>query len=485
MDATVAAMSQERKGRNALTVAMFSVPAKGHFLPLCQLASELVRRGHTVIFFVYDVFEGDYRHLVEETGSICRLLPTGSTDKSEFDIPPKDISKFHRAWRMCTEALCAEWRASRPSVAIGDIFSHFLFEAAHRLGVPMVMNCAMPLSAVFDFALVSDPGTALTLAGFTVLRVRWTLLGLLSCFLSPLKDFSAGIKVASSSGLVLVNSFLGLEPQGMLPTNWVLTGPLAAPDADSLSSMARDHPKLTAWMDAAADQGQPVVYVSTGTMKKLTEWETQTLFAGLNQAPCKVVWSLGKDSHDFLPQCDKDRFWVAKWLPQSALLVHRATKLCISHCGWGGSMEAVNAGVPVFAIPFGAEQPLNARLLVDAGAASMLPKKPSTAVMAHDYKPGDFTAESVAAGLERMLGEPSFKAAMTKLRVQAAFPGGRAKACDQIEWLVQSSSLSPANPWKNPLVQRCRGHWSDYIIWPALCAAGAAGVLYLARSRLR
>merc|ERR1719203_713378 len=238
-------------------------------------------------------------------------------------------------------------------------------------------------------------------------------------------------------------------------------------------------------MDAAADQGQPVVYVSTGTMKKLTEWETQTLFAGLNQAPCKVVWSLGKDSQDFLPQCDKDRFWVARWLPQSALLVHRATKLCISHCGWGGSMEAVNAGVPVFAIPFGAEQPLNARLLVDAGAALMLPKKPSTAVMPHDYKPGDFTPESIAEGLQQMLGKPNFQAAMTMLQVQAAFPGGRIKACEQIEWLAQSSSLLPVNPWKNPLVQRCRGHWSDYITWPVLCAAGAVSMFYVARSHFR
>ena len=471
----------------AMSVAMFAVPAKGHFLPLCDLAAELRRRGHAVVFYVFDVFEEDFRHFIDMTGSVCRTLPTPFKDKSEAALPPKDpkmAKEFLKATQQSYEHLLSEWRqaTARPSVAVGDMFSHMFFEAAHELGIPMVMNCPGPRSLVNELCCLADPQTAISFAGFTLLWSAWTTMGFMTYFVTPLKEFRDGMKLAASSGHVLINSFDGLEPHGIMPTNWTLTGPLVSSELERLSCMARDHAELNAWMDSAAERGCPVIYVSTGTITKLTEWETQTLFAGLEQSPCKVVWSLQEESHGFLPRdYDKGRFWISAWLPQSALLAHRATKLCMSHCGWGGSMEAINAGVPIFAIPYGADQPTNAKLLVEAGAALMLPTKPSTSAMLHVYKPGAFTAETISAGIERMLGEPKFQKAMSRLKELSAFAGGRRRACDQIEMFERYNRLSQEGPasWKNNVVLRNQqGHWSNYIIRPALCLVAVIGMLY-------
>jgi UDP:flavonoid glycosyltransferase YjiC (YdhE family) len=59
----------------------------------------------------------------------------------------------------------------------------------------------------------------------------------------------------------------------------------------------------------------------------------------------------------------------------------------VSHCGWGGVIEAIDAGKPILAVPEFADQPMNAIKLVEkkVALALYLPKKrvmiPSTTLV--------------------------------------------------------------------------------------------------------
>lgn len=76
---------------------------------------------------------------------------------------------------------------------------------------------------------------------------------------------------------------------------------------------------------------------------------------GLKATNARVIWGL-KDTFK-LPEENKN-FWVKPWLPQIECLNHPAVKVCLTHCGMGGSTECISAGIPVVTWPhFGDQQP--------------------------------------------------------------------------------------------------------------------------------
>ncbi|XP_024179281.1 UDP-glycosyltransferase 90A1 [Rosa chinensis] len=56
---------------------------------------------------------------------------------------------------------------------------------------------------------------------------------------------------------------------------------------------------------------------------------------------------------------------VSEWVDQTEILNHESVECFLSHCGWNSAMEAICAGMPFLAWPMMAEQPLNARMVVE------------------------------------------------------------------------------------------------------------------------
>ncbi|RXS80457.1 glycosyl transferase [Streptomyces sp. TM32] len=109
---------------------------------------------------------------------------------------------------------------------------------------------------------------------------------------------------------------------------------------------------------------------------------------------------------------------VRSWVPQLAIL--EQADAFVTHAGMGGSSEGLYSGVPMIAVPQGAEQFLNADRLVELGVARRL----DTA---------DATAQALREALAELTTDPQVAARSAALRAEVRAEGGARRAADLIE----------------------------------------------------
>ncbi len=109
---------------------------------------------------------------------------------------------------------------------------------------------------------------------------------------------------------------------------------------------------------------------------------------------------------------------VRSWIPQLAIL--EQADAFVTHAGMGGSSEGLFTGVPMIAVPQGAEQFVNADRLVELGVARRL----DTA---------DATADALRTALTELTADPRVAERAARLRADARSEGGARRAADLIE----------------------------------------------------
>lgn len=109
---------------------------------------------------------------------------------------------------------------------------------------------------------------------------------------------------------------------------------------------------------------------------------------------------------------------VRSWVPQLAIL--EQADAFVTHAGMGGSGEGLYTGVPMIAVPQGAEQFHNADRLVELGVARRI----DTA---------DATAEALRTALLELVADPRVAARSAALRAETRAEGGARRAADLIE----------------------------------------------------
>lgn len=150
--------------------------------------------------------------------------------------------------------------------------------------------------------------------------------------------------------------------------------------------------------DSAAD---PLVYVTLGTVFN----DDLELFLVAVEAArdlgIRVVVTLGPGNDPAVLGPQPSHVTVEQFIPQSDLLP--ACAAVVSHAGSGTFLAALSAGVPQVLLPQAADQFLNAQAGEQAGVAIGIPR-------------AAVSVERVREALERVLGDPAFRAAAERVR---------------------------------------------------------------------
>ncbi|KAJ1289308.1 hypothetical protein BS78_02G154200 [Paspalum vaginatum] len=385
-------------------IAIFPFLAKGHTIPLIHLAHHLHRhRLATVTFFttrgnaafVLEGLSGADAAVVELTfPADVPGIPPG-VESAEGLTSMASFAIFADATSLLRPQLEASLTDMQPHVCllIADPFLHWTTASAAKLGVPKVSFFGISAFAqvMREVRVRHDPCATLRAEGvdadgnpatFTVPEfphIKPTLEDFMAPFGDPASiapmmelDGMMGKAIEDSQGL-LINTFHDLEVpyidfwnQRVGPRAWPI-GPLCLVQRPSAAAEAQ--PSWMEWLDDKAAAGRAVLYIALGTLAAIPESQLKEVAYGLERAEVDFIWAVRPENTDLGPGFEERTkgkgLVVRQWVDQLEILMHDSVRGFLSHCGWNSVLESVTAGVPLAVWPMHADQPFNARFLVD------------------------------------------------------------------------------------------------------------------------
>jgi hypothetical protein len=425
--------------RERMTVVMFPWLAHGHINPFLELA----RRLTTVASDDVDVVV----HLVSTPANLAPLA-RHQTDRIRLvelhlpalpDLPPA----LHTTKRLPARLMPVLKRACdlaaprfgkllddlRPDILLYDFIQPWApLEAAAR-GVPAVhfSTCSAAATAFFVHCLKNDsvptafPFETISL-GSGDEDAKYTALLAIRCdggtALVPERD-RLPLSMERSSGFVAVKTCADIEHKYMdylsqlIGKEIVPTGPLLADGGGSEHEHGGGE-RIMRWLDG--EQPASVVLVSFGSEYFMSESQLAEMARGLELSGVPYLWVVRfPDAEDDVRGAARSmpagfapaRGIVAEgWVPQRRVLSHQSCGAFLSHCGWSSVLESMAAGVPIVALPLHIDQPLNANLAAEVGAAALVKQEWF----------GEFTAEEVARAVRATVNGKEGEAARRRAR---------------------------------------------------------------------
>jgi UDP:flavonoid glycosyltransferase YjiC (YdhE family) len=359
------------------------VVGHGHFNPLVPLARELQAAGHTVAFATDPAF--------------CAYV-----GEAGFEAHPAGLDQADAVARFV--ASTPGW----PEIPLEDRQPIQYSGMFGRVRAPAMLRDLIPLVARWQpDLLIHDAGEmagaiAAEAAGighvehsFGILRP--TLARKLATeAIQPLAD---GLGVPNPGvGGISGELYLDICPPGIQVPEIA-----DVPNVQRLRPLGLDgatNDALLGWL--AGMPSRPTVYVTMGTVFNKAGDVFRSVLEGLREEPLNVIVTVGPsgDPSGLGPQ--PDNVHVERYIPQSQVLALCA--LFVSHGGSGATLGALDAGVPMLAIPQGADQFMNAERIIEAGFGIRL-------------MPSEVSPAAIRDGARRLIDDDRFRAVA---RVQQA-----------------------------------------------------------------
>ncbi|CAI9089784.1 OLC1v1024419C1 [Oldenlandia corymbosa var. corymbosa] len=389
---------------------IFPFMAKGHTIPLLYFANLLSQRHLHVTVVTTQANSASIKSILNDPSiSVAEIdfptnidgVPPGveSTDQ----LPSMSLYfNFISATKLLRPQFEKMLQDIKPPVSciVSDAFLGWTQDVAAELGIPRIgfygMSCyamtmytilglkkphALTTSADEPFSVPDFPKLTFTRSDFDPPFDEIDPKG-------PWVDFiiEQNIALAQSYGMI-VNGFYDLEAEYtdywnrcFAPKAWCV-GPLCLGkpkqlcDDDHQEGLRSDHKKLQPnwrlWLDRKLETGVPVLYVAFGTQADLSTEQLIEMAEGLEKSNVSFLWVLRPNTIKLLGghfeemEVNGKGMIVGEWVDQMEILAHQSIKGFLSHCGWNSVTESVCAKVPILAMPFLAEQHLNARFVVE------------------------------------------------------------------------------------------------------------------------
>ncbi|MET7426451.1 nucleotide disphospho-sugar-binding domain-containing protein [Dactylosporangium sp. NPDC005555] len=418
-------------------ILVVSLPFAGHVGPTAAVAAELVRRGHDVTGYT----GAKYRGRFESVGA--RWLQWRAAkdydDARLADTFPRvgDGKGIRANLANFTDILLGTAPGQLADIAAAGPFDLIVTDqlafggglAGEKLGVPWATVAVIPLTLpsrdLPPLGLPVRPATGrLTRWRNTALWQPIKLAGRLTVDPRVARmRAAAGLGPAAVPGpdglysphLVLAQGVPGLDyPRGDQPAHVHYVGRLAAP-----AGPPGDLPSWWPELAAARAAGRPVVHVTQGTLDVDPDDLLRPTLEALAGSPALVVCTTGGPPADVLGTLPANAR-AAAFLPHDHLLP--LVDVVVSNAGWGGTLAAVAAGVPMVVAGATLDKPEVARRVAWSGTGV-------------DLRTGTPGAARLRSAVTQVLGDPRMRERAAELGAKLAAAGGVTRAADLLEGL--------------------------------------------------
>ena len=377
-----------------------TIPGSGHFHPLVTTARALQRRGHDVAFAASPTFAP----AIEAAG--FEAHPAGPAWLEQLSDP------------VMQKILAGEFFVDL--IRMGMVEG--VIRAARATGADAIVRGGAELGGLVAGAIIDLPVAS---AAAAANKVYWPMMR------------PGIVRAAAEHGLdgerVAADDFEVLRIDRTPPS---LETPGYVAPANEIN--VRPEPfdgggELPAWFDGLGER--PLVYVTLGTVFNGNVPLFRLIADALADQPFEVVIALGHGiPREALGEV-AGNIRVGGYLPQARML-ERASAV-VSHGGYNTVSAALGAGLPLYLLPMGADQPFNTERCITAGAAlGVIQPQPPGPPQAGPppFTPPDATV--IRDGARRLLDEPAFREAARAIAAEIAAMPPAEYAAERLEAAV-------------------------------------------------
>ncbi|MCL7021469.1 hypothetical protein MKW94_005416 [Papaver nudicaule] len=390
-ETTITTTPENRGGGGGGHILMFPFPAQGHMLPLLDLVHQFALRATTTTTITILVTPKNLpilNPLLIQHPSIVQTLVLPFPTPQDSPIPPgvenvKNLPPSYFLPMITTMSKLGgpilNWFQSHPSpptCIISDMFLGWTQDLA-SVAEPGTLTLSISACLWGDLPTQGNDGNNNMDELISFPKVPgcpsypwWQLSPLYRAYVQGKKNHS------NSADLELLRrDFLANRAYFGITRLWAV-GPLSQSGPTERGGTNSDEANdIIPWLDTCEDHS--VVYICFGSQAVLNNAQLEALAVGLEKSGVRFVWcvkepTLGHVSgkYGMVPSWFEDRtagrgLVIRGWAPQVLILNHKAIGSFLTHCGWNSVLESVDAGVPMLAWPMGADQFMNATLLVD------------------------------------------------------------------------------------------------------------------------
>ncbi|XP_019191653.1 PREDICTED: beta-D-glucosyl crocetin beta-1,6-glucosyltransferase-like [Ipomoea nil] len=396
------------------SVVMFPWLAYGHITPFVGLAKNLADRGFLVhLCSTPDNLNSIKNNIPQSYSQSIRLLELHLPESP--DLPPHYQTTnglplhlhdaLKKVLKMAEPDFTELLKTLNPDLLIHDVVNLWAEKVALSLNIPSVrfFTASAAMCSYFTHML-TNPGAEYP---FPALRLRqYEQTKTRELMNQETRNFKREetLDTPANQAMMLVNSSREVEGKYIDYLSELMKSKVVSIGTTFQAPPPVDHEtELTDWL--ARKPASSTVFVSFGSEYFLRKEDLEEIAYGLEISGVNFIWVLrfpkGEEisveealPKGFLERIGERGRMVEGWAPQAKILGHRSTGGFVSHCGWNSIMESLNLGVPIIAMPMHLDQPMNARLMVEIGAAVEVER---------DEK-GKLHREEMAAALRETVG---------------------------------------------------------------------------------
>lgn len=421
--------------KSELHIAVFPWLGFGHIIPFLELSKFLVQKGHKITFITTPRNIDRLPKIPPNLASSITLLKLhlpqteGLPPNAEatMDVHPDDVPFLKKAYDGLEPELTSFLENSVPDMIIYDFASHWLPEAAEKLGIFRVHFSILPAwfhgfyGSVDD--IINGTGSRKTAEDFTVPapwapfenKVAYRMYEIYRIFRPGQKNpsgvsdgYRAGMTIKGADAIIFrycyefegewLNLLNEIYKKPVIPVGLMPPELKANPTDESNESWI----SIKSFMENKTKGS--VIYVALGSEVALSQQELTELALGLELSEIPFFWVFRRPagaSEIEIPEGFEERVkgrgvvWKT-WAPQLKILSHESVGGFLTHCGWSSTIEGMMLGLPFIMLPFLVDQGLNARVLEDKEVGIEVPR---------NEEDGSYTKESVAESVRLIMVE--------------------------------------------------------------------------------